>query len=80
MAELDKWLHIPGFENVDIDVDMLDFPFIENCSDWVKLAKIVHILKSGQEGYYPEVRYCINALSVVVNVDQFVSVALDCRV
>ncbi len=80
MAELDKWLHIPGFENVEVDVDMLDFPFIENCSDWVKLAKIVHILKSGEEGYYPEVRIFYQCFEPVVNVTQFIPVALDSRV
>lgn len=55
MAELDKLFHIPGLDKVEVEVDMLDFPYVENCNDWIKLAKIVEILKSGQEGYYPEV-------------------------
>ncbi len=59
MAELDRWSHIQGIDHVEIDVDMLDFPFVENCTEWVKLAKIVQILKSGEHGHYPEVSMCL---------------------
>jgi hypothetical protein len=57
MAELDTTLFFPGLESIVVDVDMLDFTYVERCSDWLKLAKILQILKSGKEGYYPEVFY-----------------------
>jgi hypothetical protein len=55
MAELDKLFHVAGLDKIDVEIDMLDFQYIESCDDWLKLAKIVEILKSGQEGHYPEV-------------------------
>ena len=34
---------------------MLDYGFIEGCSDVKLLHDIVSVLKSGKEGYYPDV-------------------------
>jgi hypothetical protein len=56
MAEIDLVNIFPGVENVEVDVEMLDFAYIETCSEWKKLLKILHTLKSGKEGFYPEVR------------------------
>ena len=55
MAELDKVFFVPGLDKIQVEVDMLDFSYIEKCNDWVKLLKIVETLKSGHEGHYPEV-------------------------
>ena len=55
MAELDKTFFVPGLDQIQIELDMLDFGFIESCNDWVKLLKVVETLKSGKEGHYPEV-------------------------
>eukprot|EP01035_Chromulina_nebulosa_P020929 gene20929-27128_t len=37
----------------NIDVDMLDYNYIEKCSDIKKLKGILIVLESGKEGYYP---------------------------
>lgn len=34
---------------------MLDYGYIETCSDVKLLNEIVSVLKSGKEGYYPDV-------------------------
>ncbi|KAL3280994.1 hypothetical protein HHI36_004219 [Cryptolaemus montrouzieri] len=38
----------------DIPITHLDFPYVEKCTNGKELEKILHVLKSGQEGYYPE--------------------------
>lgn len=55
MAELDKPFISSDLENIPIDVDMLDFAFVEKCDDWKQLFRILQELKSGKEGHYPEV-------------------------
>nr|KAF6426874.1 sperm associated antigen 1 [Molossus molossus] len=37
-----------------IPVEHLDFKYIEKCSDVKHLEKILYVLRSGEEGYYPE--------------------------
>ncbi|XP_039767754.1 sperm-associated antigen 1 isoform X2 [Ornithorhynchus anatinus] len=41
-----------------IPIDHLDFKFIEKCSDVKHLEKILRILRSGEEGHYPELTDC----------------------
>ncbi|XP_033614836.1 sperm-associated antigen 1 [Fukomys damarensis] len=38
----------------NIPVEHLDFKYIEKCSDIKHLEKILYVLRSGEEGYYPE--------------------------
>uniref|UniRef100_A0A8C2VYX2 Sperm-associated antigen 1 n=1 Tax=Chinchilla lanigera TaxID=34839 RepID=A0A8C2VYX2_CHILA len=38
----------------NIPVEHLDFKYIEKCSDIKHLEKILYVLRSGDEGYYPE--------------------------
>lgn len=57
MAELDHAYHFPGVESIQVEVDMMDFAFIETCDDWKKLMKVLQVLSSGKEGHYPEVIY-----------------------
>lgn len=54
MAELDKGL-FSSVGETPVDVDMLDFAYVEECQDWKKLYSILEVLKSGKEGFYPEV-------------------------
>lgn len=42
-------------KDFQVDIEMLDYKFIEECKDWKKLNVIVDVLKSGKEGYYPDV-------------------------
>ncbi|XP_006900073.1 PREDICTED: sperm-associated antigen 1 [Elephantulus edwardii] len=37
-----------------IPIEHLDFKYIEKCSDVKHLEKIFYVLRSGEEGYYPE--------------------------
>ncbi|XP_066122048.1 sperm-associated antigen 1 isoform X1 [Saccopteryx bilineata] len=42
----------------EIPVEHLDFKYIEKCSDVKHLEKILCVLRSGEEGYYPELTEC----------------------
>uniref|UniRef100_F6UAJ2 RNA-polymerase II-associated protein 3-like C-terminal domain-containing protein n=1 Tax=Ciona intestinalis TaxID=7719 RepID=F6UAJ2_CIOIN len=37
----------------DITIDMLDYQYIDNCSNIKELEKILRALRSGKDGYYP---------------------------
>ena len=38
-----------------ITVDMCDYAYIDECNDTKKLNGILNLLRSGKEGFYPEV-------------------------
>lgn len=38
----------------DISIAHLEFSYVEKCDDGKELERILQILKSGEEGYYPE--------------------------
>ncbi len=38
-----------------MEVEMLDYSYVNECTDWSHLSAIVDVLKSGTEGYYPDV-------------------------
>lgn len=47
-----------------IPIEHLDFKYIENCSDVKQLEKILCVLRSGEEGYYPELtEFCEKRLT-----------------
>lgn len=56
MAELGEFT-ITNENKVHVDIDMLDYDYINKCNDSQKLRAIVEVLKSGKEGYYPDVSY-----------------------
>lgn len=41
-------------EKYDIPVSHLDYKYIETCQNSKEMERIVIILKSGEEGYYPD--------------------------
>lgn len=41
-------------EKYDIPISYLDFGYVEKCSSFREMEKIVNILRSGEEGYYPD--------------------------
>ena len=43
-------------KNFKVDVEMLDYSFVNDCQDWNQLTAVLDVLKSGKEGYYPDVR------------------------
>lgn len=45
-------------QKYDIPVEFLDFGYIKECSDEKLLEKIVIILRSGEEGHYPDLMKC----------------------
>lgn len=45
-------------EKYEIPVEFLDFSYIKTCSDEKLLEKIVRVLRSGEEGYYPDLMRC----------------------
>lgn len=42
----------------NIPINHLDFNYIENCKNAEEIEKIVEILKSCEEGYYPDLTHC----------------------
>nr|XP_033789026.1 sperm-associated antigen 1 [Geotrypetes seraphini]XP_033789027.1 sperm-associated antigen 1 [Geotrypetes seraphini]XP_033789028.1 sperm-associated antigen 1 [Geotrypetes seraphini] len=47
-----------------IPIDHLDYSFIEKCTDVKHLEKILRILRSGEEGHYPDLtEFCENRLA-----------------
>lgn len=38
----------------DVTVDMLDYKYVEECTDAKKLKQVLTVLKSGKDGFYPE--------------------------
>lgn len=55
MAELDKNFFTSSVDSTPVEIDMLDFSYVEHCDDWKKLFSILQILRSGKEGHFPEV-------------------------
>lgn len=45
-------------QKYEIPVEFLDFGYIKECSDDKLLEKIVIILRSGEEGHYPDLMKC----------------------
>lgn len=45
-------------QKYDIPIEFLDFDYINTCSDAKMLEKIVKILRSGEEGFYPDLTKC----------------------
>lgn len=60
MAEIDR-TQLFGYADIDkiqVELEMLDFEYVEKCSDWKVLMKILDVLRSGKEGHFPEVCIC----------------------
>lgn len=56
MAELGNLFAPPSTSGeVKVDVEMLDYGYINDCKDWSQMSAIVGVLKSGKEGHYPDV-------------------------
>lgn len=45
-------------QKYDIPIEFLDFAYIKTCSDLKMLERIVKILRSGEEGFYPDLTKC----------------------
>lgn len=45
-------------ERYSIPLNQLDFDYIKECKDSRKMEKIVQILRSGEEGYFPDLTRC----------------------
>jgi sperm-associated antigen 1 len=54
MAELGEF-ELRSESKVAVDVEMLEYEYIQKCHDPEKLRAIMEVLKSGKEGYYPDV-------------------------
>ena len=72
MAELDTLFlsssaeEISGpFDDGSVDIEWLDFDYINSCTDLNRLKNIYSVLKSGKEGHYPEV--CLFALLFIAS-------------
>lgn len=45
-------------QKYDIPIEFLDFDYVKTCKDGMTLEKIVKILRSGEEGFYPDLTKC----------------------
>lgn len=45
-------------QKYEIPVEFLDFSYIKNCQDAKMIERIVKILRSGEEGFYPDLTKC----------------------
>ncbi|XP_017023317.1 sperm-associated antigen 1 [Drosophila kikkawai] len=45
-------------EKYEIPISHLDFAYVETCKNAREMEKIVHILRSGEEGYFPDLLRC----------------------
>lgn len=45
-------------QKYDIPIEFLEFSFIKNCNEVKTLENIVKILRSGEEGFYPDLTKC----------------------
>ncbi|XP_068242781.1 sperm-associated antigen 1-like [Palaemon carinicauda] len=51
-------------ERFDMTVEQLDYSYVRDCSNKRTLERIIRVLRSGQEGYYPDLlRYTEDRLS-----------------
>lgn len=55
----------------DVTIEMLDYDFLNKCTDHGLIRAIVLKLKSGEEGHYPQlVKVCTMTISSLVWHDQ----------
>ena len=55
MAELGDLLNGQSSAEAKVEVEMLDYGYVEKCNDWKQVHAILNVLRSGNEGHYPEV-------------------------
>lgn len=53
----------------DIPIGHLDFDYIRTCSNGKEIEQILLILKSGEEGYYPDLTACAHNRLIELNPD-----------
>ena len=46
-------------EKYEIPLNHLDFKYVEECKNARELEKILQILRSGEEGYFPDLTNCV---------------------
>ncbi|XP_056091919.1 sperm-associated antigen 1 [Rhinichthys klamathensis goyatoka] len=52
-------MSVPGSSCVSVPVDHLDYSFIQSCSDLKYLERILRVLRSGLEGFFPHlIEFC----------------------
>ncbi|XP_059163261.1 sperm-associated antigen 1-like [Physella acuta] len=62
-------IHLEGqtSKKYDIPLSHLDYAYIEKCTDVKELEKIIRILRSGDEGKYPELEKCAEKRLLTLN-------------
>lgn len=55
MAELGDLLSGLSSTETKIEIEMLDYGYVSNCNDWKQVHAILTVLRSGNEGHYPDV-------------------------
>uniref|UniRef100_A0A8C6XHS2 Sperm associated antigen 1 n=1 Tax=Naja naja TaxID=35670 RepID=A0A8C6XHS2_NAJNA len=62
-GQMSSWLGHETTKTYQIPIDHLDYKFIEKCTDIKYLEKILKILRSGEEGFFPQlILFCENRI------------------
>jgi hypothetical protein len=48
-----------------VEIEHLDYGYIEKCTDAKQLRAILNVLRSGKEGSYPDVRMTVNVCTAL---------------
>ncbi|XP_029447659.1 sperm-associated antigen 1 isoform X2 [Rhinatrema bivittatum] len=63
-AEMSSLMNYETTKSFQIPINHLDYNFIEKCTDVKHLEKILRILRSGEEGHYPDLtEFCENRIA-----------------
>ncbi|XP_015668882.1 sperm-associated antigen 1 [Protobothrops mucrosquamatus] len=63
---MSSWLGHERTKTYKIPIDHLDYKFIEKCTDVKYLEKILKILRSGEEGFFPQLNsFCENRIETL---------------
>lgn len=76
MAELGDFSSEMEGNDAPATVDMCDYGYVNECNDKKKLSGILRLLRSGKEGFYPEV---IIFLLVCFPISMHFSCQSNCR-
>jgi hypothetical protein len=68
MAELGDFLSQADSTDDNVTVDMCDYGFVDECKDHKKLSGVLRLLRSGKEGFYPDlVKYTEDKLLTLLS-------------
>lgn len=63
-----------------IPIEHLDYEYVRNCKNVEELEKVIEILKSGEEGFYPDlIKFTVSKLSELDPENRMLRVEVPCK-